>query len=128
MINVKPTISYTTKNAISTFSPNERGCYIDEEIELNFLTKKFHGLGYRFEMNNCLIDEGIRDIIWKCRLWQYGLWSFQTGGTKLENFCLRINILKKNILSFGAVKNCQHLTFKVNILCQKSSKSFYFFL
>ena len=47
MINVKPTISYTTKNAISTFSPNERGCYIDDEIELNFLTKKFHGLGYR---------------------------------------------------------------------------------
>ena len=67
MINVKPTISYTTKNAISTFSPNERGCYVDEEIELNFLTKRFHGLGYRFEMNNCLIDEGIRDIIWKCR-------------------------------------------------------------
>ena len=48
MINVKPTISYTTKNAISTFSPNERGCYIDEEVELNFLTKRFHGLGYRW--------------------------------------------------------------------------------
>ena len=21
-----------------------------------------------------------------CALWQYGLWSFQTGGTKLESF------------------------------------------
>ena len=21
-----------------------------------------------------------------CKLWQYGLWSFQTGGTKLERF------------------------------------------
>ena len=22
----------------------------------------------------------------KCTVWQYGLWSFQTGGTKLEIF------------------------------------------
>ena len=28
------------------------------------------------------------DII---NLWQYGLWSFQTEGIKLERFCLRIN-------------------------------------
>ena len=40
-----------------------------------------------------------------CELWQYGLWSFQTGGTKLEKFCLRINILKGNysILRIGLV-------------------------
>ena len=29
-------------------------------------------------------------------LWQYGLWSFQTGVTTLKIFCLRINILKEN--------------------------------
>ena len=29
-------------------------------------------------------------------VWQYGLWSFQTGYTKLESLCLRINILKGN--------------------------------
>ena len=29
-------------------------------------------------------------------LWQYGLWSFQTGGTKLERFFLKINTLKGN--------------------------------
>ena len=32
-----------------------------------------------------------------CTLWQYGLWSFQTGGTKLERFLpIRINIPKGN--------------------------------
>ena len=36
---------------------------------------------------------------------QNGLWSFQTGGTKLERFCLWINILKGNywILRIGLV-------------------------
>ena len=29
-------------------------------------------------------------------LWHCGLWSFQTGDTKLEIFCLRINIPKGN--------------------------------
>ena len=38
--------------------------YKDGEIKLNYLKRS---LGYRYEMNNCLIDEGIRDIIWRCR-------------------------------------------------------------
>ena len=25
-------------------------------------------------------------LLAECRLWQYGLWSFQMGGTKLERF------------------------------------------
>ena len=38
-------------------------------------------------------------------LWQYGLLSFQMGGTKLERFFLRINILNGNywILRIGLV-------------------------
>ena len=39
-----------------------------------------------------------------CTLWQYGLWSFQTGGTNLERFLqIRINIPKGNfwILRIG---------------------------
>ena len=42
-------------------------------------------------------------------IWQYGLWSFQTGDTKLERFCLRINIPKGNywFLSFGLTASCQ---------------------
>ena len=25
-------------------------------------------------------------LFWVCQLWQYGLWSFQMGGAKLERF------------------------------------------
>ena len=64
MINLKPTITYTTDEAISKFSPEERKCYVDEEVKLNFINRDF---GYKYEMNNCLIDEAIRDIIWNCR-------------------------------------------------------------
>ena len=46
-----------------------------------------------------------------CTVWQYGLWSFQTGGTKLERFLPKINILKGNywILRIGLVGRCQKL-------------------
>ena len=44
-----------------------------------------------------------------CVLWQYGLGSFQAGGTKLERFFIRIIIPKGNhwILSFGLMASCQ---------------------
>lgn len=63
-INLKPTFSYTTKDAISRFYPDDRSCYADGEVNLTYLTY-YHG--YRYEMNNCLVDQGIRDIIWNCR-------------------------------------------------------------
>ena len=63
-INVKPTITYTTDDAVDTFSPTERNCYADFETNLTYLR---YVDGYHYEMNNCLIDQGIRDIIWNCR-------------------------------------------------------------
>ena len=63
-INLKPTILYTTDEAISQFSPEDRGCYANGEANLTYLPYKD---GYRYEMNNCLIDEEIRTIIWNCR-------------------------------------------------------------
>ena len=63
-INLKPTITNTTEEAISFLSPKERQCYAEGEANLTYLTNEF---GYRYEMNNCLIDQGIRDIIWNCR-------------------------------------------------------------
>ena len=63
-INLKPTLSYTTDKAIKSFAPKERGCYAEGEANLTYLP---HYLGFRYEMNNCLIDQGIRDIIWNCR-------------------------------------------------------------
>ena len=65
-INLKPTISYTSDDLLSTFSPQERNCYVDREANLTYLPFED---GYRYEMDNCLIDEGIRDVIWNCRCW-----------------------------------------------------------
>ena len=33
-------------------------------------------------------------------LWQYGLWSFQAGGTKLERFLPKNQHTKKEIIEF----------------------------
>ena len=63
-INLKPIISNTTEDAISLFPPIDRKCYADGEANLTYLR---YDEGFRYEMNNCLIDQGIRDIIWNCR-------------------------------------------------------------
>ena len=71
-----------------------------------------------------------------CKLWQYGLWSFQTGGTKLERFLPKNQHTQRKLLNFenwvnGEVSKVpkfdQNLTFKVNFLCQKLSESFSIF-
>ena len=33
-------------------------------------------------------------------LWQYGLWSFQTGGTKLERFLPKNQPTQRKLLNF----------------------------
>ena len=63
-IDLQPKIIETSKEAISGFSPKDRQCYDEGEQNLTYLTYKD---AYRYEMNNCLIDQGIRDIIWNCR-------------------------------------------------------------
>ena len=56
-----------------------------------------------------------------CALWQYGLWSFQAGYTKLERFCIKINIPKVNywiwrIGLMGSLSSLQKSKFlKMNI-------------
>ena len=35
-----------------------------------------------------------------CRLWQYGLWSFQAGGTKLERFFHKNQHTQRKLLNF----------------------------
>ena len=36
----------------------------------------------------------------QCTLWQYGLWSFQTGGTKLERFLPKYQDTQRKLLNF----------------------------
>ena len=33
-------------------------------------------------------------------VWQYGLWSFQTGGTKLERFLPRNQYTQRKLMNF----------------------------
>ena len=69
-------------------------------------------------------------------VWQYGLWSFQTGGTKLERFLPKNQLTQRILLNFEnwvsgevskSAKSPNLLTFKVNFLYQKSSEAFSIF-
>ena len=56
-VYVKPSLTRTTDEAIAKFSPEERGCFADGEANLTYLP---YDKGYRYVMNNCLSDQGIR--------------------------------------------------------------------
>lgn len=61
---VTPTLTYTTDFAIKTLTPEQRGCYESHEIELAHLIEEN---GYRYALQNCLIDQGVESIHWNCR-------------------------------------------------------------
>ena len=56
-VDVKPSLTHTTDEAIAKFIPEERGCFTDGEANLTYLP---YDKGYRYTMNNCLSDQGIR--------------------------------------------------------------------
>ena len=69
-------------------------------------------------------------------LWQYGLWCFQTGGTKLESFLPKNQHTQRKLSNFEnwvsgevlkSAKSPNLFTFKVNFLCQKLSESYSIF-
>ena len=61
-INIKPTISYTTNNAISMLKPEERYCYAKGEASLTYLP---YSSGFHYSLNNCIVDELIAFILWE---------------------------------------------------------------
>lgn len=71
-INVEPTVTFTTEDAINILTPEERKCYIEGE---NNFTALRHYDGFRYEMNNCLIDEGLLKIYWNCRCYPEISWN-----------------------------------------------------
>ena len=99
-INLKPTISYLTEFAISRFSADERGCYADNEVNLTYLTRD---QGFRYEMNNCLIDQGIRNIIWNCRCLPFYFYEGMEAYLPIIGPCSGINLYcaNKGLQSFG---------------------------
>ena len=71
-----------------------------------------------------------------CVLLQYGLWRFQTGGTKLERSLPKNRHTQKKLSNFEnwvsgevskSAKSPKLLTFKVNFLYHKLSESFSIF-
>ena len=72
-------------------------------------TSGYRGLAHLPECSGHIKNPGHIKRGW-CILWQYELWSFQTGGTILY-FCIRINILRGNywILRIGLMGRCQKL-------------------
>ena len=62
-INIKPTVTYTTQEAIDKFDPINRNCYVEGENEL-ILLPWIHG--FRYQMDNCLANQGMVKIYWEC--------------------------------------------------------------
>ena len=62
-VAVTPTLMSTTPEAISRFSPRERGCYVEKELPLKYLPERF----YRYEMSNCLFEAAYERVLKECR-------------------------------------------------------------
>ena len=57
--------------------------------------------------------EGFENVVFltintECMLWQYGLWSFQTGYTKLERFLHKNEQTQRKLLNFENWTNGEH--------------------
>eukprot|EP00093_Oithona_nana_P007838 07838.XXX_67826_65125_1 [CDS] Oithona nana genome sequencing. len=63
-IAITPTLLATTENAMNRFSPEQRDCYSESEIELKYLPGAH---GYRYEMTNCLFEATFEHILEQCK-------------------------------------------------------------
>ena len=59
-ISVNPEIQITSQVVRSRFSPEERGCYFDGELDLKYLG------GYRYSLANCLYSATVEAVIERC--------------------------------------------------------------
>ena len=48
---------------MARFTPEERDCYMEDEIDLMYLPKSH---GYRYEMSNCLFEAAFEKILEIC--------------------------------------------------------------
>ena len=80
--------------------------------------------GAEAQSKQCTKTENLQ-LVQVRTVWQYGLWSFQTGGTKLERFLPKNQHTQRKLLNFEnwvngevskSAKSPNLLTFKVNFL------------
>ena len=70
------------------------------DVFVSFLTP-MHQLTWVTQWIGIIFEgESFQSYIFLCWLWQYGLWSFQAGGTKLERFFALESIYPKEITKF----------------------------
>ncbi|CAB4060681.1 ASICN [Lepeophtheirus salmonis] len=61
-VAVATTLTTTTDEAKNRFYPEERGCYFEGELYLQYLPKNF----YRYEMSNCLFEAAYEEVLKRC--------------------------------------------------------------
>ena len=57
-IAVTPTLITTSDSARDRFTPEERGCYFEDELPLKYLPSPI----YRYEMSNCLFEAAYEEV------------------------------------------------------------------
>lgn len=60
----KVATAFSFFQALERFTPEERDCYMEDEIDLKYLPKDH---GYRYEMSNCLFEAAYEKILEVCR-------------------------------------------------------------
>ena len=70
------------------------------DVFVSFLTP-MHQLTWVTQWIGIIFEgESFQSYIFLCWLWQYGLWSFQAGGTKLERFLHKNQHTQRKLLNF----------------------------
>ena len=74
------------------------------------------------ESSSSLVSTGLAKLVLivnldcMSRLWQYGMWSFQTGGTKLERFLPKNQHIQRKLLNFENWINGGLVSFQKSII------------
>lgn len=63
-IPITPTLYTANPQVLTRFSPEQRDCYQEHEIDLKYLPKSH---GYRYEMSNCLFEAAFEKILDECQ-------------------------------------------------------------
>ena len=70
------------------------------DVFVSFLTP-MHQLTWVTQWIGIIFEgESFQSYIFLCWLWQYGLWSFQAGGTNLERFLHKNQPTQRKLLNF----------------------------
>ena len=79
-VAVTPVLYSTTDAARRRFTPEERGCYFEDELTLSYLPTEL----YRYDISNCLFEATYEKVLEICECTPYFHWA---GVVKHRQFC-----------------------------------------